>query len=491
MAKQAAFFLVFNFCIVDSDPPVNDALKLECWELRQKDVAAHLFPHKLVQFLMVQSRDLNHDIQAFQHQMFRSLQYIKSNSRDIECFLKSLVILIDLGLPSPLSWEDHKCGNSDFLFVDIEIVRDQMYQLNIHKSMGPDRIHPRVLKELVDVTAGPLSIICQRSWESGEVPADWKLANVIPIYKKGAREDPGNYRPVSLTSVLGKITEKVILGTIERHLKNNTIIRHSRHGFTKGKLCSTNLIAFYDKVTCLVNEGKVVDVVFLDFSKAFDTVPLSTLLDKLSSCGISGFRMHRMKNWLKGRAQRVVGSVLGPVLCNIFINNLDAGVECTISKSADELGDAVDSLKGQEALQRDLDRLEHWAMTNGMKFNKTKCQILHLGRSNTGHKYKLGEENSPAERDLGVLLASRLNESAACPGSQGSKPLPGVHQTQHNQPVKRGRLGSTNGILSPFTKLYQRTLNIKPTPTDNAATKFETQSEQFFNVVCKRQLEHK
>ncbi|KFP51109.1 hypothetical protein N323_02338, partial [Cathartes aura] len=109
-------------------------------------------------------------------------------------------------------------------FVDTEIVRDQPDQLNVHKSMGLDGIHPRVLKELADVMARPLSIIYQRSWESGEVRADWKLASVIPIYKKGVREDPGDYRPVSLSSVPGEIMEKIILGTVERHLKSNAII---------------------------------------------------------------------------------------------------------------------------------------------------------------------------------------------------------------------------------------------------------------------------
>jgi len=104
--------------------------------------------------------------------------------------------------------EEHMYGNRDFLFADTEIVKDQVYQLNVHKPIGPDGVHLRVLKEPVDVMSGALSVIYQRSWESGEVPTDWKLASITPIYKKVMRKDSENYRPVSITPLLGKRTRQ-------------------------------------------------------------------------------------------------------------------------------------------------------------------------------------------------------------------------------------------------------------------------------------------
>jgi Reverse transcriptase (RNA-dependent DNA polymerase) len=249
----------------------------------------------------------------------------------------------------------------------------------------------------------PLVRVYRKSLASGEVPVDWKVANVTPIYKKGAKSDAANYRPVSLTSISCKMLESIIRDSIVEHLSTNGIIEESQHGFVAGRSCCTNLIEFFDKISGILDSGGKADAIFLDFAKAFNKVPRKRLLEKIKSVGISGNVLAWIETWLTGRMQRVVldgeasswepvssgvpqGSVLGPVLLLIFIWDLDRATQEGVlihkfaddTKMAHEIKDAEDNRKLQQAL----DDLQAWSDKWGMAFNQQKCKVMHFGCRN-------------------------------------------------------------------------------------------------------------
>ena len=317
-------------------------------------------------------------------------------------------------------------------------IRKQITKLKSNSAPGPDKISAHLLQHAREELLLPLKIIFNLSLKSGTVPQDWRHATVTPIFKKGTKGDPANYRPVSLTSIPCKIFESILKDKIMQHLMSNNLINESQHGFMPGKSCSTNLVIFLDKLTEIVDRGKAADIFYLDFAKAFDKVPKARLIQKLRTKGISGNILNWIENWLTDRTQSVrvgnasssncdvksgvpQGSVLGPPLFTIFIDDIDdsATLIDLLMKFADdtkglqEIGGEDDRRK----LQMTLDRLTNWAEEWGMKFNIEKCKIMHVGRNNPhfdyymdGIKLKTVEE----EKDIGVTIHKSLKPSAHC-----------------------------------------------------------------------------
>ena len=304
-------------------------------------------------------------------------------------------------------------------------------KIKVSKASGPDNIPNMVLKECAAELSPAVTCIFQRSIDSGTLPADWTSANIAPVFKKGDRHKAENYRPVSLTSVLSKILEHSICHSMMSHFDTYKVLSNLNHGFRSGFSPETQLAVTIDDLAKKLDKNLQTDVIILDFSKAFDTVPHDRLLHKLFSYGIRGQLHTWFTNYLK-RTMRVIvegelsseaevlsgvpqGTVLGPILFLVHINDLPDCVSSSVRLFADDclLYRVINSIDDHIALQSDLKALEKWSNDWGMKFNATKCYVLPI-KKKSSYFYQLNNtilQEVTSNPYLGINISNDLKWS--------------------------------------------------------------------------------
>ena len=320
----------------------------------------------------------------------------------------------------------------NILFTEDELL-EAFKEVSSNSASGPDEFPAMLLKQCSNAIITPLYMIRQKSLNTGVIPDLCKMANIVPIHKGKSRAIPKNYRPVALTSLLIKVFEKVVRRHLVDYLEVTKQFNPTQHGFRGGRSCLSQLLEHFDRVTRLLEEGKAVDVIYLDFAKAFDKVDISITLCKLKSLGIDGKLGRWLHCFLTGRSQRVIvngaisdpkpvisgvpqGSVLGPLLFLILISDIDQDVRTSfISSFADDtrVGHGISGEDDCHLRQQDLQAVYDWAKVNNMEFNSDKFEHLRYtprGTSVHEHIY-LADNGSPIEesdtlRDLGVTMSN-------------------------------------------------------------------------------------
>ena len=289
--------------------------------------------------------------------------------------------------------EKTACIRSDTIISDLTLnestVLAALKALEVGKATGPDEIPAKLLKETASGIAPSLCKIFNKSLQLGSLPSDWKLANVVPVQKKGAKDNVENYRPISLFPIVSKVFERCLLNDIKDHLYQ--VISPKQHGFCTGRSCVTNLLEALDHIGSLLDSGSQVDTIYLDMSKAFDKVSHRRLVHKLIQAGFGGNLLNWFCSYLSSRRQRVTvlgatsedlpvtfgvpqGSILGPALFLLYVNDLPEVISsnsrvlmfAVVSKIFRE----IKTLGDDSSLQEDLGRLATWSQSSGLLFNE-------------------------------------------------------------------------------------------------------------------------
>ena len=334
-------------------------------------------------------------------------------------------------------YTDNEIGDIDF---DNEEIRTLLSEINVCKSQGPDDVHPKLIKTLSEngEFVDAVTKLFKQCYETGMLPDIWKTAKVTAIHKKGLKCDAQNYRPISLTCILCKVFEKTIRSHVLKHFE--PFIHSSQHGFLNGKSCLSNLLNCFDKIDELLANDTDIDILYLDFQKAFDTVPHKLLIYKLEMYGIKGKTLKVISDFLSDRTFRVrigdtlsdifkvlsgvpQGSVLGPLLFLIYINDIQEGIRSFMLLFADDLKLVVNA-NLPNVTQNDLNLLNDWQKKWLLSFNTSdkKCKVLEVNRKNrcAFNHYSLNNSTLPiveSEKDLGINIVSDLNWNNHISGS--------------------------------------------------------------------------
>ena len=310
-------------------------------------------------------------------------------------------------------------------------VQAVLKSLDVSKATGSDEIPARLLRETAEVITPSLCHLFNKSLSTGSIPREWKLANIVPVYKKGEREYTENYRPISLLPITSKVLDRCVLNNVKDWLYG--LVNECQHGFLIGKSCVTNLIEALDYIGSVLDKGGQIDTIYLDMSKAFDKVDHGLLITKLRGMGISGSFLQWLTNYLTDRQQRVTvlgetsdtipvtsgvpqGSLLGPVLFFLFVNDLpETVISSKTSMHADDtkVFKAIKVPEDALALQADLTSVSRWSTGSGLQFNGEKCHVQSITRKKSPviSTYTINGEplkSTRCERDLGVRVSSDL-----------------------------------------------------------------------------------
>ena len=327
----------------------------------------------------------------------------------------------------------------DIQFNEEDIIK-AIDSMPTRSSPGPDKFPSILLKQCKNELATPLYILWRKSLDEGEVPKIHKHQTIVPIFKKDSKAKPENYRPVSLTSHILKVFERVLRGRIVQYIEENNLLSKNQYGFRPGRSTISQLLAHIDGIIEILERNHNADVLYLDFAKAFDKVCHKTLLQKLEGFGIQGKILNWLKSFLNERYQRVnvqgklsepekvksgvpQGTVLGPILFILYINNITEVLKhCTIKIFADDskIIKAIETEEDRTKLLEDLNAVIKWADDNKMQLNESKFMLIQHGKNEAiKQPYRISDqillEQAESAKDLGILVDSELKWSTQIP----------------------------------------------------------------------------